>query len=420
MSIQIMPLTATQCKKHKHDDAIKKLNYLRDGHGLYLEALPNGRKVWRFEFRIDGKKSRVTLPHDFGSEGGTLTKARAWREKQRELVRDGISPAQQVRVDKITRKARNNTFGQVADEWLENHRPDWSPRHYQKAEGIVLRVLRPTLEHRHISEIDTAEVLAALEVPQEQGKRETAHKARLFASQIFRRAIVRQLIASDPTYALTGKQGLKPVVNVQQPQLTNPEEVGELLRKIDGYQPNHFAVPHALKLIPYVFTRPGELRQARWKEFDLVNAMWEIPAERMKARKQLTVPLATQVLALLEEIALHSRYGADSLLFPSPTKPDTPITDSTMSKALRSLGYQGKHVPHGFRHTASTLLNNQQLFSVDAIEVQLAHSDSNKIRGTYNKAQYLPERRKMMQYYADYLDGLKTRNPVNVVAFKSN
>ena len=425
MSKIIKELSGKRCQQLKYNPESKKDNYLRDGHGLYLEALASGRKVWNYEFRLHGKKSRIRLPIDYGSPGGSLKEARQWCQKQRQLVSLGINPSLHARHEKARQKAtQQNTFNSVADEWLEHHKPRWSQRHYQKASGIVRRELRVPLGDRVVSEITTAEVLAAIQVPEKAGKQETAHKAREFASQIFRRAIVRQLMDSDPTYPIRGIEGLAPVQTKNHPHVTKPDEVAELLIKIDGYQARHYSVLFALKMLPYVFTRPGELRQARWSEFDLLNAQWEIPAERMKGRRPHVVPLATQVIALLEELTAYNHHSADSLLFPSPTKPDKPISDATLSKALRTLGYQGKQVPHGFRHTASTLLNSQQSqsskFTSDTIEQQLAHVDKDSIRATYNKYDGLPERRKMMQFYADYLDGLKSGNPVNVVAFKSN
>jgi len=376
----------------------------------------------------DGKKrkSRITLPFDFGIDGGSLIDARRWAEKQRELVLKGINPTLYARHEKARRVAtQQHTFKAVTDEWLEHNKDSWSPRHYKKAEGIVRRVLRPTLGERLIGEIFSDEILAAVEVPQQQGKHETAHKALEFAKQIFNRASLRQLIQNDPTYPLKSTKVLKPVHSKKQPHLKEPQEVAELLQKIRGYQARHFSVRFALRILPYLFTRPGELRQAKWGEFDLANAQWIVPAERMKMRKPHTVPLATQVIALLEELALHSRYDDDSLLFPSPTNQHKPISDATLSKALRTMGYQDKHVPHGFRHTASTLLNAQRLngqpqFNRDAIECQLAHADQNRIRATYNQWEYMPDRIEMMQFYADLLDTLRSGNGNNVLAFKGN
>ena len=282
MPIQIDQLTNKACQKLRYNPDSKKDNYLRDGRGLFLEALATGRKVWNFEYRINGKKSQIRLPIDYGSDGGSLKEARVWHEKQRQLVRQGISPTLSARQAYARHQAaQQNTFNAVADEWLEHHKDRWSPRHYKKAEGIVRRELRPPLGDRAISEITTAEVLAAIQVPEKAGKQETAHKAREFASQIFRRAIVRQLLDNDPTYPIRGIEGLAPVQSNNHPHLTSPDDVGELLRKIPDYQARHFSVLYALRILPYVFTRPGELRQATWKEFDLLNAQWEVSAERM-------------------------------------------------------------------------------------------------------------------------------------------
>ena len=426
-------LSAKECKQLKYNPEKKKLNYLRDGKSLYLEVLPNGRKVWRLEFWLD-KKSRITFPIDYGKKGSGLKAVRKWARKQRKIVGKGHNPtiyARQKEAQKLEKKRnkeakklakKERTFDAVADAWLKHHEERWSSGYYRQAESVVRRVLRPTFGEKAITDIKTKEILSAVESYQAQGKNYSAKKALELTSQIYRYAETQQLgVKFDPTYSLRGSEGLKPTKSTNQPHLTNPEEVGELLKKIDGYNPRHFAASYCLRILPYVFTRPSELRLARWREFDFENARWDVPEERMKGRRPHVVPLATQVVVLLEELATYSHHSTDSLLFPSPRNQQQPITDATLSKALRSsLGYEGRQVPHGFRHTASTLLNETQLFSIDAIEMQQAHGDRNSVRGIYNKAQFLPERRKMMQFYAEYLDGLKSGKPVNVVSLKSN
>lgn len=409
MPKQIVPLTNKACQKLKYNLKEKKNNYLRDGQGLYLEALPTGRKVWRYEFRLDGKKSRITKPQDYGTLGGELSEARLWREEQRQLVKQGLNPSQRALLAKANQAAiQQNTFKRVADEWLAHHKASWSPRHYQKAEGIVRRVLRPSLDNLAIGDVGTAEVLAAIRVPEKAGKFETAHKAREFMSQIAKRAIVLQLIAVDPTYPIRGAEGLKPTQSKNRPHLSKPDEVAKLLRKIDGYEARNLSVTYALKILPLVFTRPSELRCATWGEFDLEGRRWDIPAARMKSGRDHVVPLARQVVALLKELALQTGQGSESLLFPSASDRSKPISDAALSKALRTLGYAGLQVPHGFRHTASTLLSAQQKFSADAIEMQLSHGHKDRIRGVYNKWEYLPERAEMMEFWADYLTALKS------------
>lgn len=408
MPIIITPITAKKCEKLKYDSNKKAKNYLRDGGGLYLEVLKTGRKVWRYEYRLLGKKTRITKPQDFGTEEGGLSQARIWREEQRQLLKQGLNPSQQAKKAKARNLAiQDCTFKSVANEWLEHNKDTWSPRHYQKAEGNLKRVLRPALDDLPISEITTEVILAALQVPEKQGKRETAHQARLFASQIFQRAKVRQLTKNNPTLDVRGPQGLKPVITVSRPHIEDPVELGELLRKIDCYEARDPSVIFALKILPLVFTRPGELRCATWKEFSFDRCQWDIPAERMKMRNPHVVPLARQTIDLLEELRLHSYHGPESLLFPTKSDRNKPISDAVLSKVIRSLGYTGRHVPHGFRHTANTLLTAQLRFPIEAIEMQLAHGPKDEMRKVYNKWKYFPERQEMMRFWAHYLMALK-------------
>ena len=205
----IPPLSATQCKQLRYNQTEKKLNYLRDGRGLYLEALRSGRKVWRFEFWLDGKKSRITLAHDYGTDGGSLLAARQWGQEQRSLVTDGISPNRHARQETARRQAKKqNTFNAIADEWLEHHKDRWSGAYNRQVESIVRRVLREPLGDRAINDIEPTDILAALESAQKRGTSYTAQKALELTSQIYRRAIVRQLVTYDPTYSLRGSEGL--------------------------------------------------------------------------------------------------------------------------------------------------------------------------------------------------------------------
>ena len=205
----IPPLSATQCKQLRYNQTEKKLNYLRDGRGLYLEALRSGRKVWRFEFWLDGKKSRITLAHDYGTDGGSLLAARQWGQEQRSLVTEGISPNRHARQETARRRAKKqNTFNAIADEWLEHHKDRWSDAYNRQVESIVRRVLREPLGDRAINDIEPTDILAALESAQKRGTSYTAQKALELTSQIYRRAIVRQLVTYDPTYSLRGSEGL--------------------------------------------------------------------------------------------------------------------------------------------------------------------------------------------------------------------
>lgn len=402
----ITPLSNLDCQRHKHHPGERGKNKLRDGGGLFLEALPSGRKVWRLEYKTArGSKTNATLPHDFGTADGSLAKARAWREEMRALIEQGIDPnayaAQQARTKQA---AQLNTFEAAAKEWLEHKSVNWSPAQVKKVSGIVRRALLPSIGKRPIAEITPAEILHILKRYEKAGKLETAHSAREYTASIFRRAIVHGIAESDPTQPLRG--ALQPKGHRNLAHLTDPAEIGALMRAIDSMDGSPVVVA-ATKLSPLLFVRPGELRKARWNEIDLDNRVWNIPAERMKARRPHAVPLCDQAVAILEELAPFSRHSPESYVFPSIRTNRTPMSENTVNVALRRIGFTGdQQTAHGFRHMASTRLHEMGWPS-HVVEKQLAHKDSNQIRAVYNKAEYWPEREKMMQAWADYLDSLK-------------
>jgi integrase len=279
--------------------------------------------------------------------------------------------------------------------------------HYHAESAVAARMVFERIGKRPIREITAPELLSALRKIESRGHHETAHRAKQKCGRVFRYAIVTGRADRDITADLRG--ALVPVVSKNHASLTDPAEVGALLRAIDGYEGQPITAA-ALKLAPLVFVRPGELRGARWPEFDLDNAEWRIPAERMKMGEQHIVPLARQAVAILRELRELTGGGLGELVFPSLLSLDRPMSNNTVNTALRRLGYTKEQMTgHGFRSMASTLLNEQG-YSPDVIELQLAHAERNKVRAAYNKAQRLAERRKMMQAWADYLDGL--RNPV--------
>jgi len=273
--------------------------------------------------------------------------------------------------------------------------------------------LKPKLGKMPVTSIAVRDLRSVLLKIQEAGNQETAHRVRALAERIYRFAIAtgraERNIASDLRGTLTA------VATTHFAAVTDPDAIGQLLRAIDGYQ-GQPSVMHALRLAPHVFVRPGELRAARWSEFDLKVATWVIPEHRMKMGRQHTVPLSTQVLMVLRE--LKEITDESELLFPGLRSRERPISDNSLNAALRRLGYaKDEMTTHGFRTMASTRLHELG-FASDDIELQLAHLDRNQIRATYNKAERLAERRKMMQAWSDYLDGLRADKKSRVVALK--
>ena len=379
---------------------------LTDGGGLHLLVTPSGSRLWRLRYGHGATESMVSLgPYPDVS----LAKARARATQLRGGLLHGVTPAAAKR---DARKSRANTFEAVAGEWFAKQR--YAPATHTKVEWF-LSLLYPHIGKDAVSTLEPPEVLDVLRRIESRGRHETAHRCRALVGKVMRYAIATGRAQRDPAADL--RDALASVTVDHHAAITKPARVGELLRAIDGYrgrgQPS---VENALKLAPLVFVRPGELRAAEWSEFDLENAEWRIPASRMKMAEEHVVPLSTQAVAILRELQSHAgRRGG--LLFPSLRDSQRPISDNTLNAALRRLGYTTDDMTaHGFRSMASTLLNEQG-WHPDLIELQLAHKERNKVRAAYNKAQRLAERRKMMQAWADYLDGLRAGGD-NVVALR--
>ena len=417
----ISPLTDAQCKKLRYNPTKKSSNRLRDGRGLILEARNNGRKVWLLEYKLGKKRSYGTMPYDYGTDSGTLAAARQWREQQQALVAEGIDPNEYAKRTRANRLAESDQlFKAVSEEWIafKLDAGEWGSKQQKKAIGIVRNHLQPAIGERPVAEISSPELLTVLQGIKSKGN---AKLARQFAAAIFRRAIVRGLRQDDPTVALRG--ALATPESQEHPHLEKPGEFGALLRDIDAYKARNFSVECILKLSPLLFLRPTELREAKWKEFDIQNAEWVIPKERMKISRPLIVPLSRQVITLLEELAPYSCHGDDCYLFPSPNVSNKPISDTSVRKALKSLSYRDADgrliVPHGFRHTASTLLAESGQFPERVIETQLSHVEKNQVKATYNKAVYIKQRRELMTYWSEYCDRLK-HGETKVLEFKKS
>jgi integrase len=398
-----MPLTDTAIRNAKPQ--LKPFK-LFDGGGLFLLVNPNGSRWWRLKFRIGGKEKLLSLGV---YPDVSLKEAREKRDEARKLIAQGIDPSAQR---KATRVAEAETFEAIAREWFAKFAPTWVESHSEKIIRRLERDIFPWLGQRPIREILAPELLTVLRRIEERGAVETAHRAMQNCGQVFRFAIATGRADRNPAADLRG--ALPPVKQEHHASITDPKAIGALLRAIDGYV-GSFVTQCALRLAPLVFVRPGELRNAEWSEFDLDGAEWRIPAERMKAREPHIVPLAAQAVAILRE--LHPLTGSGRFVFPGERTRGRPMSNNTVLGALRRLGYTTDEMTgHGFRSMASTLLNEQG-WHRDAIERQLAHQERNKVRAAYNYAEHLPERRQMMQAWADYLDGLK--DGAEVIPFRS-
>lgn len=394
-----MPLTALEISQAKPRDKEYKLS---DGGGLYLLIRPNGAKHWKHKVRIHGREQKLSYgPYPLVS----LKEARTKRDETKLKIARGEDPVQQRREDKLAAVFRNaNRFADVAEEYISKREAEGLAPATLKKSRWFLDLLRPSIGQRPIAEITPQELLAALRKIEKKGHRETAKKSRSFASRVFLYGFATGRCTSDPATILRG--ALVAPVAKSYAAITDPQEVGALLRAIDafdGFPSSHYA----LKILPHVFVRPGELRLAEWREFNLDKAIWVIPPGRMKGRVEHRVPLSRQVMRMLVE--LSELQGRDGLVFASLHARGRPISENTLNQALRRLGYSGTEMTgHGFRSTASTLLNESGKWNPDAIERALAHQDKNAIRGIYNRAEHWAERVAMAQWWSDYLDELKS------------
>ena len=391
-----MPLTDTAIKALKPQDKPYKIS---DSNGLYL-LINNTGKYFRFDYKFQNKRKTLALGV---YPDTTLKEARQKIIEAKENLKNGIDPSQSK---KQARNIIKNDFGSISGEWLEMQKKVWKQSHTETVIQRLTSYVLPTLADKEISEISAPDVLNLLRQIEKRGIIETAHRTKTIISQVFRYAIATNRAESDPTINLKG--ALQPVNGNHFATITDPEQVGELLRAIDGYQ-GSFVVKCALQLAALTFVRPGELRHAEWIEFDIEKALWKIPAEKMKMKRIHIVPLSTQALQILNDI--KGLTGNGRYVFPSIRTTVRPISENTVNAALRRLGYEKSEMTgHGFRAMASTLLYENG-FESHLIEKQLAHAERNSVKASYNHAQYLKERVGLMEWWANYLDSLRCYCP---------
>ncbi|SMC27644.1 Integrase [Andreprevotia lacus DSM 23236] len=394
------PLTDPECRNAKPGDKDRKLF---DGSGLFLLVKANGSKLWRMKYKQPGSGKESLL--SFGPYPEiSLGDARRQREGIRSQLAQGIDPAEQRKITKeAATLATENSFETVALTWFDKYLKGKSESHRERTLNRLVSDIFPWIGKRPIGNIRPHELLSCLRRIEDRGAIETAHRVRWSCSKVFRYAIACGLCDSDPADLL--KEALQRPIQTAFPTITAPHEIGELLRAIDGLT-GSVVVRIAARLAPITFVRPGELRQAEWTEIDFEKAEWRIPPNKMKSRVVHIVPLSRQALLLLGEI--YALTGSGRYVFPSERTRERPMSENTINAALRRLGYtKEQFTGHSFRKIASTQLNESHLWHIDAIERQLAHGERNGIRATYNHAEYMPERIKMMQWWADHLDTLR-------------
>ncbi len=397
MPKRIIPLTDMKVQKAKSKD---KPISLFDGGGLYLLISPSGGKLWRFKYRFNNKEKKLA----FGSYPEiSLQDARQKREDARRQLAHGIDPGAVKKAKKQAVAAEKETFEAVAREWHTAFTPSWAARHGATILSRLNHDLIPWLGLRPINEIKAPELLSVLRRAESRGALELAHRLRAIAGQVFRYAVATGRAERDPSGDLKG--AIPPPKIKHYAAITEPKEVAPLLRALDDYQ-GGFVVKCALRLAPLLFVRPGELRHAEWAEINLDEAVWNIPAHKMKMKQAHIVPLCDQAIGILKELQEYT--GAGRYVFPSVRTHARPMSENTVNAALRHAGYDKDTMTgHGFRAMARTILDEVLQIRPDYIEHQLAHAVRDPNGRAYNRTAHLVERRKMMQTWADYLDGLK-------------
>jgi integrase len=385
--------------KHAKPYSTGKPRKLSDGGGLYLLINKTG-KYWRYNYRY--LKKQKTLALGVYPEITLSTARERHREARKQRV-NGIDPAAYKKVQfKNKQMAANHSFEAIANEWHGKFSPNWSEPYRDKTIRLLNNHVYPYIGQRPISEIDSPNILEMCNRLIERNILYTAHSAKQLSGRVFRYAIATGRAKHDPTPNLKG--ALPTPQTIHMPAITDPIKVGGLMRAIEGYE-GQAVTCAALRLLPLVFTRPGELRKAEWSEIDFEKAIWIIPSQKMKKRRQHYVPLSKQSLCILKNI--QPLTGRWKYVFPSIRKKSLPMCASTINAAFRCMGYsKDELMAHGLRTTASSLLNEKG-YNPDAIEAQLSHSDSNQVRAAYNRSQYWNERVTMMQDWADYLDELR-------------
>ncbi|MGC4059868.1 MAG: tyrosine-type recombinase/integrase [Aquabacterium sp.] len=403
-----MPLTDTAVRNAKPADKVQRLF---DGGGLYLELAPSGGKWWRLKYRVAGKEKRISL--------GTypdvsLKEARERRDLARKQLTEGEDPSENRKAAKAAELAVVLTsFAAVAGAWMDHMGASkWDEGTRDKIRASMESHVFPVIGQKPVSLVRPADVRELVKKVDAAGSRETAGRLFQRIKAVYRYAVSHDLTDNDPTSSLKPSEFMSQQ-KVQHRAALAEKDVPQFVRLLEDY-PGDLRTSAALRLLMLTAVRPGELRGARWDEFDLDRALWRIPAERMKMKIEHTVPLSVQALAVLK--GMHPGGDAVGLVFPSPYHFDQPISDGTLNKALARMGYKGAATAHGFRTLFSTCANEAGK-STDIIEKQLAHQERDDVRAAYNRASWLPQRQELMQWWGDHLDAIEAG--AKVIAFRT-
>ncbi len=401
-----IPLTATEVKSAKPKEKAYKLF---DGQGLFLFVDKTGGKLWRLKY-----KSPVTDKEKTYSMGRypdiSLLQAREKRQELRSMITQGIDPMLEKQEEKVKLVAKevkkSDTFKKVAEEFFK-HKTDLSEGHLKRQKARLSNDIYPFIGDTPITEITRLNIIESVKRIEARGTIETAHRVLSLCNSVFRYATAHEKIPYNILADIDRKNILKPAPDKNYPTITDPEEIKHLLNALDGYK-GEAITRYALQLLPFVAARPGNIRSAEWSEIDFENYQWVISGEKMKTGGKHIIPLSLQAMKIIKELQMLT--GDGEYLFPSPLDKKRPMSDNTLNAALKRLGYKGQMNPHSFRAMFSTVLHEkitEHNFHSGIIERQLAHKEKNKVKAAYDHSEYLPQRKELMQWWANWLDGVR-------------
>ncbi len=402
MTTQLTAKAVDSAKPQQIEGTLKDKRY-PDGGGLYLLVTAKGSKLWRYNYSFKTKKHVLALGK---YPALSLKEARAKHTEAKKKIANNINPIEENRKAKQEEKTKiNNSFKSVADEWVKLQRDRLSSNTLSKYENALNRDFYPIIGDKAIDEIKRKELVTIAQAIQERGALETAYRLLNLCNQIWRYALQLEKVEHNIVADISKQDVLKPFKKSNYKTITEPKRIGELLNAIDEYQ-GEYTTRSALKLLPHVFVRSSNLRLAEWDEFDLDNGVWTIPPEKMKTRKEHKLPLTKQAIMILKDIHPYTKDA--KYVFHSPISTLKPLSDVTLSKALKRLDFGSEIVPHGFRAMFSTLAYESGKFRGEVIETLLAHQEPNKIKRAYNRAEYEAEKVELMEWWSEFLDATRT------------
>jgi len=393
--------TVNNAKPQIIDGVLKDKRY-PDGGGLYLMATAKGGKLWRYNFSLDSKKYVYSLGK---YPALSLKDAREIHKELQSQIAKGINPVEEKQKEKLEKqRIEKNSFKEVAEDYLKKQNGQLAPSTLKKHKRALERDFYPRIGKMAIDKITRKDLIAIATAVQDRGAFETAHRLLNLCNQIWRYALQHDKVTHNVVADIDKKIALKGFQNTKYKTITEPKRIGELLNAIDTYT-GAYTTKHLLRLLPFVFVRSSNIRFAEWNEFDLINKVWTIPADKMKSRVEHKIPLCTQAIKILEEVYPYTQDA--KYVFHSPLSRTRPLTDVAVSAALKRLDFGDEIVPHGFRSMFSTIAYESGKFRGEVIEALLSHQDTNKVRSAYNRAEYSDEKRELVEWYADYLEGVK-------------